>query len=106
MEERKLLGRRIKTLRKSKGYTQEQLAEIIHANVKYLAGIERGEANPTVSLLERISSGLNLPLFELFQYAETGTPPAQLRETLERLVVEAKDEDLPRLTRIFRVLVR
>lgn len=100
------MGRHIKTLRKSEGYTQKELAEIIHANVKYLAGIERGEANPTISLLGRISSGLNLPLFELFQYVETGAPSAQLRETLDRLVVEAKDEDLPRLTRIFRVLIR
>ncbi len=106
MDDRKLLGKRIKSLRKSKGYTQERLAEIIDINAKYLAGIERGEANPTLSLLERLSVGLEVPLSELFQYRpEEGQQPAQLRRKLDGLVNEASDEELPRLTRVFEALL-
>ena len=106
MDDRKLLGKRIKSLRKSKGQTQERLAEIININAKYLAGIERGEANPTLSLLQRLSAGLEVPLSELFQYRpEEGYPPVELRRKLDGLVNEASDEELPRLTRVFEALL-
>ena len=106
MDDRKLLGKRIKNLRKSKGHTQEGLAEIIDINAKYLAGIERGEANPTLALLERLSTGLEVPLPELFQYRpEEGYLPVELRRKLDGLVNEAKDEELPRLTRVFEALL-
>ena len=106
MTDRELLGRRIKGLRRSKGQTQERLAEIIDINPNYLAVIERGEANPTLALLERLSAGLEVPLSELFQYRrEEGCSPAALRQKLGRLVNEARDEELPRLTRVFEALL-
>ena len=105
MNDRELLGKRIKSLRRSKGHTQERLAEIIDVNTNYLAVIERGEANPTLALLERLSAGLEVPLSELFQYRrEEGCSPAELRQKLGRLVNEASDEELPRLTRIVEAL--
>ena len=107
MDDRKLLGKRIKSLRKLKGYTQERLAEIMDISSNYLAGIERGEANPTLSLLERLSVGLEIPLPELFQYhPEEGYQPAQLRRQLDRLLNEAGDGELPRLTRVFEALLQ
>lgn len=38
----KNLGKRIRSLRKSKGYTQEDLSEIIHCSPIYLSNIENG----------------------------------------------------------------
>ena len=106
MNDRELLGKRIKSLRRSKGHTQERLAEIIDVNTNYLAVIERGEANPTLSLLERLSAGLEVPLSELFQYRrEEGYTPVELRRKLDGLVNEASDEELLRLTRVFEALL-
>ncbi len=105
MSDRELLGKRIKSLRRSKGHTQERLAEIIDVNTNYLAVIERGEANPTLSLLERLSVGLEVPLSELFQYRqEEGYLPVELRQKLDGLVNEASEEELLRLTRIIEAL--
>ncbi len=105
MKDRELLGKRIKSLRKSKGHTQERLAEIVAINPNYLAVIERGEANPTLALLERLSAGLEVPLSELFQYRrEEGYLPVELRQRLDGLVSEASDEELLRLTRIIELL--
>ncbi len=105
MNDREQLGKRIKSLRRSKGHTQERLAEIIDINPNYLAVIERGEANPTLALLERLSEGLEVPLSELFQYRrEEGYLPVELRQKLDGLVNEASDEELLRLTRIIEVL--
>ena len=106
MNDREMLGKRIKSLRKSKGHTQERLAEIVAINTNYLAVIERGEANPTLALLERLSAGLEVPLSELFQYRrEEGCSPVELRQRLGRLVNEASDEEMPRLTRVFEALL-
>ena len=107
MDDRKLLGKQIKTLRKSRGYTQERLVEIIDVNAKYLARVERGEANPTLSLLQRLSTGLDVPLPELFGYdREDGETPVELRQRLDQMVVELGDESLPRLVRVVTALSR
>ncbi len=68
MDERKLLGLRVKHLRQLRGYTQEQLAERIDINAKYLSSIERGVENPTLGLLIRLARGLQVDLYELFQF--------------------------------------
>ena len=107
MHDRNLLGKRIKSLRKSKRHTRERPVEIIDIRPNYLAGIERGEANPTLSLLERLSTGLEVPLSELFQYRrEEGYPSVELRRRLDGLVNEASDEELLKLTRIFEALLK
>src|SRR6266540_5312393 len=99
MDERKLLGLRVKHLRQLRGYTQEQLAERIDINAKYLSSIERGVENPTLGLLIRLARGLQVDLYELFQF-EAGAPPAQLRRKVERLTAEIEVGDLPRVVRI------
>jgi transcriptional regulator with XRE-family HTH domain len=104
MDERKLLGLRVRGLRRLRGYTQEQLAERIEINPKYLSSIERGEENPTLDLLLRLAKGLQVDLYELFQF-EAGAPPTQLRRKIERLIAETEVEDLPRVVRILEALV-
>ncbi len=104
MDERKLLGLRVKHLRQLRGYTQEQLAERIDINAKYLSSIERGVENPTLGLLIRLARGLQVDLYELFQF-EAGAPPAQLRRKVERLTAEIEVGDLPRVVRILEALV-
>jgi transcriptional regulator with XRE-family HTH domain len=38
------IGKRIQTMRKMKGMTQEQLADIVDISVKHLSAVERGKA--------------------------------------------------------------
>jgi transcriptional regulator with XRE-family HTH domain len=104
MDERKLLGLRVKHLRQLRGYTQEQLAEHIEINPKYLSSIERGAENPTLALLCRLAKGLQVDLSELFQFQE-GVPPAQLRRKVARLLAEVTADDLPRMVRMLEALI-
>lgn len=46
-----LLGAAIQQARAKKGYTQEQLAEILGISLIHLANIEGGRRNPSVPLL-------------------------------------------------------
>jgi transcriptional regulator with XRE-family HTH domain len=78
MDERTLLGQRVKRLRRLKGYTQEQLAERIEINPKDLSSIERGAENPTLDLLIRLAKGLQVDLYALARgvTASSSVPPA------------------------------
>ena len=46
MNNKKLLGKQIKEIRKSCGYTQEQLAEKVNIDITTLSGIESGRHFP------------------------------------------------------------
>ena len=63
----KRLGRRIKTLRKELGLTQEDLAFEVGVNRSYLGFIERGERNPSLAMLKKIAKALKVSLSVLFQ---------------------------------------
>lgn len=105
MDERRLVGRRIKSLRQTRGYTQEQLAEIIDINPKYLSSIERGAENPTLDLFLRLAKGLKVDLYEIFQFEHAGDQPERLRKKLAGLIAEIKDEELARVVHVLEVLV-
>lgn len=60
------LGRRIKGLRRLKGFTQQELAEQVNISVSLLSNIERGLRKPKPLLLEQVAHTLNVPAEELF----------------------------------------
>ena len=63
-----LLGRRIATLRKCSGFTQEQLAEAAGYSVEFISLVERGVNSPTVAGIERIAQVLKVEPKELFSF--------------------------------------
>ena len=66
-EHRLRLGRRVRALRERHGWSQERLAEAAGGlDRSYLAEIETGVANPTVDVLVRISSALDVDVSGLF----------------------------------------
>ena len=62
-----IVGTNIKEVRKLKKMTQEELAEKCGLQTSYLAGVERGDRNITLSTLEKINSGLEINAKELFE---------------------------------------
>ncbi|CCY63097.1 MAG: helix-turn-helix domain-containing protein [Candidatus Gastranaerophilaceae bacterium] len=62
----KKLGKNIKFLRKSKGLSQEKLAEMINRSRNYVGMIERAEVNTPVDTLFDIAKALNFDIKELF----------------------------------------
>ncbi|HVZ45612.1 MAG TPA: helix-turn-helix transcriptional regulator [Ramlibacter sp.] len=59
------LGRRIKELRGERGITQEELADRSDLFRTYLSRIERGTANPTLSILHALAGALGVEVGEL-----------------------------------------
>jgi transcriptional regulator with XRE-family HTH domain len=63
-----LLGRRIRRLRKARGWTQIDLAVAMvpEQNQNYISVIERGATDMTVRMAERVAGGLGVDIGELF----------------------------------------
>uniref|UniRef100_UPI004026E18E helix-turn-helix domain-containing protein n=1 Tax=Candidatus Stercorousia sp. TaxID=3048886 RepID=UPI004026E18E len=74
MENKKLLGKRIKEIRKSKGLTQEQLSEMIDIETSSLSGIESGRFYPSLHVLEKIAQVFDVEFIEFFKFSTVILP--------------------------------
>ena len=64
-------SKELKHIRKIKGLTQEQLAERSDIDYKYLQKLEgKNPSSPTLSVLEKLSRGLEISLSELIKNIE------------------------------------
>lgn len=61
----KELGEKIRQIRKSKGLTQEQLAEKIGIDNKHLSRIEKGRHMPTYKILKNLANVLDFDIYEI-----------------------------------------
>ena len=61
------LGEKIKSLRKSKGVSQESLATMLKINRNFLSRIETGKSEPTSSILKQIAEIFNVDLNSLLE---------------------------------------
>ena len=106
---RYLLGEKVKRLRKMRGFTQEQFAEMIDITPRNLCRIETGENFVTSDTLDKIINALNIPADILFSYEhlkgekeiladiytyidKIKTQPKQLEKTYRLLRLMAEDE--------------
>lgn len=105
MDIRNRVALRIRTIRKARGLTQEDLAEMIERSVDAVSNIERGVSLAGYDTLERLAEGLGVPIAEFFTEPEPGR--ATRTETMERLVDAARtldDENLGKAATIVEVL--
>ena len=90
MENKKLLGRRIKEIRKSRGLTQEQLSEMIDIETSSLSGIESGRFYPSLHVLEKIAQVFEVELIEFFKFSTVNLPENLDKEILNIIVRQDK----------------
>lgn len=64
----KQFGKRLRALRKEKGYSQEELAFGAHLDRTYVSGIERGIRNPALKNIARLAKALGVEVIELFKF--------------------------------------
>jgi XRE family transcriptional regulator, regulator of sulfur utilization len=64
------LGRAIRARREEVGLTQETLADFADMDPTSIRGLERGIANPTWDVVDRIARALGLALHELARRAD------------------------------------
>lgn len=63
-----IFGNKLKYIRRSLKITQEELALKCGMEASHIGQLERGEKNPTLNTLYRISNGLNISIPELIDF--------------------------------------
>ena len=66
MRGRELIGLNLRRLRVERDVSQERLAFDSGVDRSYLGGMERGEENPTVDVLDRLAKTLCVDIGDLF----------------------------------------
>ena len=59
-------GERLRELRRERGFTQEEVALRADITTSYYGQIERGTANPSVALLEKICAVMGISISDIF----------------------------------------
>lgn len=88
------IGGEVRRNRAKRGMTRRQLAQASETSERYLAQIESGTGNPSVSVLRAIAQALDLPASALLP--ETGGRPAALGAIID-LLAQVPENELPEL---------
>ncbi|MDR9437194.1 MAG: helix-turn-helix transcriptional regulator [Thiohalophilus sp.] len=64
---RELLARRVRELRREKGWSQEDLAVASNLHRTYIGTVERAEQSITVDSIEKLATALEVPVAKLFE---------------------------------------
>jgi len=90
-KEAPVLGQRLAALRKERGWTQPQLAELLGVTVKTITYYERSASNPTAKTVDRIAEVFGIDPSELINGLDArprkrkSGPPSRLQLLFERL---------------------
>jgi XRE family transcriptional regulator, aerobic/anaerobic benzoate catabolism transcriptional regulator len=90
------IGREVRKNRAKRGMTRRQLAQASATSERYLAQIESGAGNPSVSVLRAIAQALDLPTAALLP--EHGARTAELGAVLD-LLAQVPEPELTALVR-------
>ena len=98
------LGEKIKSLRKSKGISQEELAAMLKINRNYLSRVETGKSEPTAGILKQIAIIFNIDLNSLL---DINNDNQDISEKVKYIVNNCKylqEKDLDFIVRIITVM--
>lgn len=100
---KKLLGKRIKELRKTKNYTQDELAEKVGIGTPNISYFETGRFSPAIETLEKIAEALDVEIYELYMFKSLKSVD-EIRAELEEVM--RSDERILRLLYKFYLSIK
>ena len=105
MTTKKLLGAKIKEIRKKRELSQEKIAEQVGIDPKHFSRIEVGVNYPSLNTLEKIAQSLNVEIEDLFNFHHIKNN-LELMENITILLKEADEAELQLIYKIVRDIVR
>lgn len=83
---RELVGIQIRSLRKSKGLTQQELAELSNLDDAYIGAVERGERNFSIDTLEKIMNGLQVQPMDLMRFEHNSKQEIKRQDAISQFI--------------------
>ena len=68
LKARQEMGRKLREFRERRNLSQDELAKAVGISSSYAARIERGEENPTVTVIENICKALKIKSSDLLPF--------------------------------------
>lgn len=101
---KKLLGERIKELRKARGLSQEQLTDQLGIDSKHLSRIEVGNSYPSMDTLADIAAALQVEMKEFFDF-EHRNSTKELAQSIVRMTRNASEEQIRLIYKLVRAVL-
>ena len=95
----KLLASEIRARRKEAGFSQDEFASRIGVSTVFISKIERGLANPTVTVLEKIAAFFGLSISDLFYSVERQTSLDSLKIGILQSILGLDENQLLKVVR-------
>ena len=70
MDIRKRFGKRVKELRQARGLSKETLARLLELDTSYISGIEKGDVDISIELIQKLSIALQINISGFFEGLE------------------------------------
>jgi transcriptional regulator with XRE-family HTH domain len=106
------LGRRLRTLRKNMGFTQQKLADEVGVSRIYIQALESNRRMPSMKLLHRLSDTLQASITDIVDDYSNRAPRMQLEELLSSGEVDIwfrrrklNEEELRRVERVINAVL-
>lgn len=98
MDNKQLLGRRIKELIKRKGISQEKLAEMIGVEPTALSNIVTGRNYPLFTTLEKIINVLDINFSDVFKFEHHNS-----NENLQKQIIKILENNPERMKDFYKI---
>lgn len=102
--QKELLGKRIKELRKQKGYTQDYLAEKLKIEPRQLSKLETGKHYPSFETIIALLETFDITFEELISFEHLNSAN-DTRKTLLKDIENIDDSKIQSVYKILRVLI-
>lgn len=100
----------IREIRKQRGLSQEELAELLDISVEAISKLERGVTKPRLGTIEKLSQRLKIPMNKLVGYLDAKESQDTKRIRLETALVElarkADTKTLQMMVRQFEAVIK
>jgi transcriptional regulator with XRE-family HTH domain len=97
----KKLGRRVRHFRTERGLSQEKIAEQSGISSKYMSDLERGEANVSIQVLERVAANLGITSVDLLDNGHEAGRVILVKE-ITNFLETASDDKIKTVYRIMK----
>lgn len=98
------LGKRIASIRKAKGLTQQELGEKAQLNYKHIGDIERGVQNPSLTLLQSIADGLDIEIVDFFQISGQADSRDEKIQSINKILESLPDQRVSQVLLALKIL--
>jgi XRE family transcriptional regulator, regulator of sulfur utilization len=101
---RKVLGQRLRALRKQRELSQERLGKGSGLSGKFIGEVERGEKSISIDSLYRVSVALEVPLRDLTDIGDQRTVSTDEAEKIFALVSRRRPENVRKAYNVLRAM--